>query len=213
MNALVFVAALAAVAFSRAGRSVPRGTVRYSRTLPPGRVTWRGDRDAFALSTWEDIAAALPNETALQNLSLRASVAAAFTALAANETGWGRSEREHNPFNLHASSGPRFRVGREVLRLFSTRAEGIRAAVSLLVGDRYRAALDELLSELDAGESPDVAAANWIQRLVEAGYAEPWADAPRTREALRAVASGVLARLRAQHAPHVPQATPGEGQE
>lgn len=215
MNPVVLAAIAAAVFLSRGGggRSVPRGTLRGGTSLPRGRVTWRGSRDAFAKDTWDEIAAALPNEPALQDARVRSLVAAAVASLAARETGWGRFEREHNVFNLHASSGPRFQVGREVLRVYPDRRAAIRDALYSLShpSSEYRPAWDRLVSELDAGAAPDQAAAEWVTRIIEGGWAARPRDLRAFTEESRAIAGGMLARLRREVAtfPRAPSSAPG----
>ena len=224
MNPWLLAAAAVAVALGRGSRrsSVPRGTLLGGTSLPRGRVTWRGSRDAFAKDTWEEIAAALPNEPALQDARVRSLAAAAVASLAARENGWGRFEKEHNVFNVHASSGPRFQVGREVLRVYPDRRAAIRDALHSLTHptSSFRPAWDRLVSELDAGAAPDQAAAEWVTRLFDGGWGERPRDVRAFTEESRAIAGGMLARLRREvatfpaapsSAPSVPSSVPSSG--
>lgn len=164
--------------------------------IPAARITWTGgNRDEWARQTFTEVAASLHD---FVPVNLRNLVAAAITAIAARESAWGSKEREHNPFCLHASSGPRARIGQEILKRFANRRAGIRAAVELLEGSRYRSALEQLAEDLDASdrslEAFKSAAAAYMRRLEVAGYT----DLPGTQaqyDEFATIAGGVYSRL------------------
>lgn len=205
MGELFLLAAIgAALALSGPSRASSSGSRRSpsrpsSSSVRAARVTWsRRDRDEWVRQTFLEVVASLHDivPTNLRNLA-----GAAITAIAARECGWGASEREHNPFNLHASSGPRARVGNEIIRAFPDRRAGIRAAVQLLEGSRYRTALEQLAEDLDASdrslEAFKSAAAAYMRRLELAGYT----DRPGTQaqyEEFATIAGGVYSRLSRQ---------------
>lgn len=168
-------------------------------SIPAARITWTGgDRDEWVRQTFTEVVAGMHD---IVPANLRNLAGAAITAIAARESGWGRLERENNPFCLHASSGPRARIGSEILKRFANRRAGIRAAVELLEGSRYRTALEQLAEDLDASdrslEAFKSAAAAYMRRLEVAGYT----DRPGTQaqyDEFATIAGGVYARLSRQ---------------
>lgn len=194
------LALLAVLGFALLGsRSSSSRRPRSSSELVPARRSWRAGRDQWTRDTFTEVVAALHSEVPED---LRNAAAAAMTAVAARESGFGDREHNNNPFCLHASSGPRARVGSEVLASFPDRRTGIAAAVRALEGARYRSALTSLVLELDAAraqsgaarvEALKSAAADYHRRLELAGWAPP--GGPARLEEQHTIAGGVFARL------------------
>jgi hypothetical protein len=95
-------------------------------------------------------------------------LAAAATAIAAHDCGFGDREHNYNPFNLHSTSGTL--VGSERIARYNSRRAGVQAAVRLLSGSRYAAAKRRFLVDLGNGARfQDAMLDYWID-LRNAGY-------------------------------------------
>lgn len=194
--------AAAALAFvtSRSRRS--RSSSSSSSALPRATRTYHRGREEWTRDTFAGVAGAL-HDTIVPR-SLHALAAAAITAVAAHDCGFGDNEWNNNPFNLHASSGDRVRAGREVLAAFSSREAGILAAVRALEGERYRGALAALAQRLEAlppssgtvrlEQFKDAAADFWRDLAENGWFSTETARAHRAEH--RTIAGGVYGRLR-----------------
>ena len=204
-RAMALGAAAALFVTSRRSSS-RRSSSRRSSSIPRATRTYRRGRDEWTRDTYAAVAGAL-RDTVVPR-SLHPLTAAAITAVAAHDSGFGDNEWANNPFNLHASSGDRVRAGREVLAAYSSREAGVVAAVRALEGERYRAALAALAQRLEAlppvsgtvrSEAFKDAAADFWADIARAGWL-PVATAESQRAEHRAVAGGVYSRLRAARA-------------